>query len=279
MKRANISTDVRAAAALAGGFVALHAPPALAQPEALEPPAAIQAPNPIQNRPGSPSTPEGLSSEGPQIPTVAPVAPNDALPFTTGAIDPDLLYAGFRVDDLVGEPLLGAEGGPVGTVRDLVIARDGRVVSLVAETGGVIDIGNSYFRVPWSDIAIAPGEPGVRVPVTEAAADAYDTFDERDWVRTGRREFRATEVIGDYTSLAGEAGVGIVVDLVVHPEGRLLAALVERRGALGGGIFAYPYVGEEGARSGPAGAELPFDPPTEAGRALAVDPDRFGDPF
>ncbi|GGK54704.1 PRC-barrel domain-containing protein [Salinarimonas ramus] len=251
---------------------------ATAQPFAqLEPPFALERPNPIENQPGSPNTPRGAGGATPGA-----VANEDpALPFVAPPLDEAALYAGFRVEDLMGERLYGAEGDVVGTVRDLVIDRDGRVVSLVAESGGFLDLGNSYFRVPWEDIATTPGEDGVAVPIDEEEAELYDPFGDRDWVETGPREFRASEVIGDYVQLADQTGFGIVVDLVVAPQdGRLLAALVSRRGAFGGGLYAYPFTGREaGFDAGVERVELPYGSPADASRGLPADAARFEDPF
>ncbi|WP_029029624.1 PRC-barrel domain-containing protein [Salinarimonas rosea] len=273
------------ALAVASGAAMLAAAGALAQtvtPE-VEPPVGVDAVNPIQNMPGSPATPRGIGDEAPRVPTGAPAGPENALPFAPPTpLTEESLYAGFRVEDLIGEPVLGRDGGIVGTTRDLVFGPDGRVRALVAESGGFLDIGNSYFRVPWEDVSVTPGEPGVAVPVTEENAEIYDPFDERDFVVTGPRAFRATEVIGDYVQLRDQTGFGIVVDLVVAPEGRLRAALVTRRGAFGGGLYAYPYTGtgEGGAMPGENGrVALPYDTPEDAARAIPADPERFGDPF
>lgn len=229
--------------------------------------------DPIQTMPGSPSTPRGIGERT----LGAEVLPGEehALPFVPAPIHPDRLYAGWRVLDLVDEPLLGVEGRPIGTVKDLVIGLDGRVEAIVVESGGILDLGDTHIRVPWSDVDLSPGEPGIAVPLTEEEAEIYDPYDDRGWVRTTAREFRATEVIGDYVSLVAGPGFGIVIDLVVSPEGALLAALVDRRGALGGGILAYPFVERAAdiAAAGDAGAAA------GARNVFQVDPDRFADPF
>lgn len=153
---------------------------------------------------------------------------------------------GWSADQVIRLDVRNAEGESIGEVENIVIGPDGNVAGLILEVGGFLDIGDTHFMVPWDQVAITGGMGKIEYVTVPVADDNWDQFDlsaSSGDVETGPRSFRATELIGDYTSLTDNRGYGIVNDLVFDADGALEAVVVNRSGSSGGGYQAYPYYG------------------------------------
>jgi sporulation protein YlmC with PRC-barrel domain len=137
------------------------------------------------------------------------------------------LYAGAMsaeefIDDMV---VYTRNGENVGDVEDLVASQDGKILAVIAEVGGVWDIGDTHVSVPWSEVKM--NGDGVTVPVTEETIQDYGLFDQdpltseeargemvgaMDDTATGQRAFRISELIGDYARLRAGPGNGAADD-------------------------------------------------------------------
>jgi hypothetical protein len=161
-------------------------------------------------------------------------------------------------------------------VQDIFVNADGQVTSIVVEAGGFLDIGDAAFRVKWSDVNLTPGRDGVQIPMTENKAERRGLFDGPETIATGAREFRLSELIGDYTRLRGGAGYGRVSDVVLSREGKMLGMVVTRDIGWGGGLYGYPFYGwGYGFDPGNNYYALPFGTADEAARAPKLDYRRF----
>ena len=169
---------------------------------------------------------------------------------------------GWSADQVIELEVRNAEGEDIGEVENIVIGPGGDVEGLILEVGGFLDIGDTHFMVPWDQVAVTGGAgeiEHVTVPVDDDGWDQFDLSASSGDVETGPRSFRATELIGDYTSLDGSAGYGIVNDLVFDAEGKLQAVVVNQSGAYGGGYRAYPYYGyDHGFDPGADRYDLPY---------------------
>lgn len=190
----------------------------------------------------------------------------------------ELYTAGFTVDELMDEmEVVGPDGEEMGEIEDVIFGEQGEVLAVIAEIGGLLDIGDTHVSVPWDEVEIAGGR--IALPITEDNVDEYSVF-EADYLRaeevaseivpevddapTGPRAWRATELMGDYARLLEDdrfVNYGYVNDLVLK-DGELAAVLVTPNAAWGWGPgpYAYPYYGYGyGWRPGAEYYDLPYE--------------------
>jgi sporulation protein YlmC with PRC-barrel domain len=195
------------------------------------------------------------------------------------SLNADLLYRGWRARSLFGQAVSAkSDGREVGWVRDVIVDRDGRAAALVVEGGGTLGLPEAVYRVPWSNVDLTPGKAGVRIDLASGSEKPqYGLFPGTEGVATLPREFRLTEILGDYARLQSGYGYGVVMDSIFTPDGRMSAVLVTRDGASGGGTTAFPFYGTSGPWDpGMSYYGLPFVTEDQARAAgLKVDPQRF----
>ena len=186
------------------------------------------------------------------------------------------MYKGFRATHLMGQGAYGPNGSKIGEVQEVLVDADARVTAIVVEGGGFLDIGDAAFRVPWREVDLTPGRDGVRIPITEANAERYGLFDGPETLATGPREFRLSEVIGDAARLRNGVGYGLVTDVALSREGRIVGLVVNRDIGWGASLYAYPFYGVGyGFVPGANWIALPHLTPEEAAGAPRIDLSRF----
>ncbi|WP_201863867.1 PRC-barrel domain-containing protein [Microvirga soli] len=193
-------------------------------------------------------------------------------------LSPDLLYRGWRAQQLLGQSVMRKGGDRVGTVRDLIIDAEGRLAAMVMEGGGSLGIPDAVYRIQWDEVDLTPGHDGIRTGLADnSEKPQYGLFPGTEGVPTVPREFRLTEVLGDYARLQTGYGYGYVSDAVFDKSGRLIAMLIARDVASGGGTYAFPYPGTTGRWDPGAGYYgLPFVTASQAQMAgLRVDSTKF----
>lgn len=176
--------------------------------------------------------------------------PNPAVrPDLTGQVSslaPEALYHGWRSRRIIGQKVMRKDGNDVGTARDLIIDADGRIAALIVEGGGVLDIPDALYRIPWSNIALTLDRNLITADLSSGQRPQYGLFPGSEGVTVLPREFRLTELVGDYARLQTGNGYGYVTDVVFSSDGRMIAVLVTRDAAAGGGTYAFPYPGTTG---------------------------------
>lgn len=147
----------------------------------------------------------------------------------------DLYAGGMSAEEFIDDyEVYGATGEEIGDVEDVIVGADGRVLAVVAEIGGFIDIGDTHVAVPWDQIEMVAGEQAITIPVTEDNLETYGLYGEGyafgegamdvtgsvvgqdvvaglDDQELGPRAYRVSEVIGDYVRIrddAQQAGAG-----------------------------------------------------------------------
>ena len=207
----------------------------------------------------------------------------------------DLYGPGVSVEEMMDDmDVYGPGGDDIGEVDDVVFGSNGRVLAIIAEIGGLWDIGDTHVSIPWDMIEVSADN--VVVPVTEDTVGDYSLF-ARDYItadgaaqyirevddgwfddtETGPYSWRASELIGEYARLApGGAEVaqnyGYVNDLIIV-DGALSATVVSPDVGWGaGGSYAYPYTGY---RPGTQYYDLPYDE-TEARELEPFEYNRLG---
>ena len=170
----------------------------------------------------------------------------------------ELYRSGWRAGQLIGANVIGQSGEEIGNVENIMIGPDGKVLSIIAEIGGFLDIGDTHVNVPWNEVRFTSGTESVKVPLTEENLDQYSLFGDEEQLgrgaasrihrlddpATGPRVWRATELTGDYVRLQGGEAYGYVDDLIFNRDGTLRAVSVTRDVGYGeAGPYAYPYYG------------------------------------
>lgn len=207
--------------------------------------------------------------------SLAPVPAVAQAPAT--AASTELMYQGWRGTQLVGQTVRAkADGRVVGRVRDLILDADGRAAALVVAGRGANAPSEALYRVPWSGVGLTPGQDGVEADL-DGEASGYALFPGTEGVPTLPREFRMSELLGDYARLQSGYGFGMVTDGVFASDGRLAAVLVTRDGVAGGGTMAFPFPGTAGPWDpGMTYYGLPHATDAQAKAAgVPVDPSRF----
>jgi sporulation protein YlmC with PRC-barrel domain len=173
----------------------------------------------------------------------------------------DRLYAdGWRAEELIDADVYGLQGEEIGEVENIIVGTDNRIRSIVVESGGFLDIGDTHLAVPWDQVEIGPGLERVVIPITEENWEDYDLLGEYGYdvdvpagepamrvvdedLDTGPRAWTIYELLGDYVRLENGAPYGYIRDLVFDEQGALQAVVVSTTGAYARGRYAYPYYG------------------------------------
>jgi sporulation protein YlmC with PRC-barrel domain len=172
----------------------------------------------------------------------------------------DELYAdGWRGEQLIDTTVHGPTGEEIGEVENVIIGPDNKILSVIAEVGGVWDIGDTHVNVPWDKVKTEAGREGVTIPVTQETVEEYSLFPDEvisaqearieteavdDDLTLGPRAWKLTALINDYVGLADTPGYGYVDDVIFNKEGELKAVVVQPDVTWGApGYYAYPYYG------------------------------------
>jgi sporulation protein YlmC with PRC-barrel domain len=168
------------------------------------------------------------------------------------------LYAdGWRSEDIWDAAVYGAGGEEIGDVENVLVGLDGKILSIIAEVGGLWDIGDTHVNVPWSEVTVGDNFDRLTIPVNEENAADYSLF--KDWhltageakaettdvdddVAVGPHAWKLTDILDDYVMLRGGVPYGYVDDVVFDQTGKLQAIVVRPDISWGApGYYAYPY--------------------------------------
>lgn len=133
--------------------------------------------------------------------------------------DTDGLYQNsWSAEALFDRQVYGQNGEEIGDVEDLIIGSNGELLALIAEVGGVWDIGDTHVSVPWKQVTFRE-DGSVSIPVTEDNADEFSVLNEPgaqdlkqgvvsnlDGKQLGPRAWRASELIGDIARIRDGEG-------------------------------------------------------------------------
>lgn len=182
----------------------------------------------------------------------------DLIALADWAYEP-LYEDGWSLEELIDEAdAYGPEGEEIGDIENVLIGEDGKILAVVLEMGGFLDLGDTHIMVPWEEVEVAPGLERITVPVDQENAEEYsmyggvsfvtkqETQDKQvvfEKVATGPRVWQATELLNDFAVLNGHVGYGYVDDLVFDRAGDLKAVVVTADSLYGAGAYAYPFYG------------------------------------
>ncbi|MBJ6126816.1 PRC-barrel domain-containing protein [Microvirga splendida] len=195
-----------------------------------------------------------------------PYLASDAAPWSNN----ELYRGGWSAERLMDNAdVIGANGEEIGSIENIIVGQQGRILGIVAEVGGFWDIGDTHVFVPWDQVRVSANLERVAVPITEDNADDYAyaandvltrfganrTQVVDDDLETGATIWKATDVIDDYAYLNDRRAYGYVNDLIFSADGNLRAVIVNVGSAWGGGYRAMPFTGY-GANWNPGTSDL-----------------------
>jgi sporulation protein YlmC with PRC-barrel domain len=187
---------------------------------------------------------------------------------------PGDLYKGWSADRVLDATVIGKHGEEVGHVKNLLIDRNGQIAAVIAEIGGVFDIGDTHIAVPWRDVELQ--DDGLHSPITEESAELHGLFKDEFYsaadvhgfegvterLTTGPSLWKATSLLDDYVILSDGRPYGYVTDLIFGDDGRLLSVVVNSANAEFGrmGVFPFPWNGYRNWRPALDYYALPYTP-------------------
>jgi sporulation protein YlmC with PRC-barrel domain len=156
------------------------------------------------------------------------------------------LYAGWAAADLIGLEVRDSSNEDMGAIESVFVGADGKISRIVVAAGGFLNIGTTVFAVTWDRVTVGPNLGYVQVPISKDSYTGFSLFNDNETIAIGPREWRVSELIGDYVTLKEGVRYGIVDDLIFDNGGNLQAVIVNPvTGAGVRGYYAYPYYGSQ----------------------------------
>ena len=207
----------------------------------------------------------------------------------------DEVYAsGISINEILGADVYGPDEDDIGDVENVLFDLEGNVLSIIAEIGGFLDLGDTHVNIPWEMVSAEEWEDGVIIPfdeddiednivayeevvTPESASEVQEVSgDGPGVVDTAEGTWRATDMIGDFARLRegdGFVNQGLVDDIVVQ-DGRIAAMVVSPDPAgldSAPGIYGFPYAGQAGWNDAEGVYDMPYER-AEAERLQPFDP-------
>lgn len=196
----------------------------------------------------------------------------DVVVLSDWAYEP-LYESGWSVEQMIDEAaVVGPSGEEIGQVENLVFSDDGKIMAMIAEVGGVLDMGDTHVSIPWNEVELSKDMQRIEIPINEESADDYAIFGDRsallkeeadrivtvdEETQTGTKIFKATDLIGDYAYLSEDVQYGYVNDLLVQ-DGKVSAVVIDASRYALPGYYAFPYDPTDGWRPSGLRYQLPY---------------------
>lgn len=168
------------------------------------------------------------------------------------------LRNGLSADRLLGMDVSGRNGDSLGEIENIVVSRDGRAEGIIVSAGGVLGVGETFFRVPWNQVQFDRGMERVTVPIAEHNVDTFRWNAES--VRTGGNELLVSNILDANAALRGGERYGEIDDVVFGRDGRVKGLVVTSRlMGFDGNRYAYPFRGNIAFNESANHFVLPYD--------------------
>lgn len=194
------------------------------------------------------------------------------------------VYNGHRASRLLGSSVFSLKGEYLGVVRNVILADDGQIVSLLVEGLKTKDGPEFISKIPYKLVLRLLHQRAIVADFSDLRSRGYGLFADpgqaqADHPQEELHEFSISKVIGDYARLQAGQGFGYVSDLVFDGGGKLAAVVISREASAGGGTYAFPYPGQTGRWSAKLSYYgLPYVTADQAIRAgLRLDMKEFQD--
>jgi len=156
------------------------------------------------------------------------------------------VYSGYRASRLLGSAVFSLKGEYLGSVRNVIVADDGQIVSLVVEGFRTKDEPEFISRIPFKRVLRPVHEGAIVADFSDLRSREYGLFFDPGQAQEESHEFSISKIIGDYARLQAGQGYGYDSDLVFDRAGKLAAIVISREASAGGGTYAFPYPGQTG---------------------------------
>lgn len=156
------------------------------------------------------------------------------------------VYDGYRASRLLGSAVFSLKGEYLGAVRNLIMADNGQIVSLLVEGFRTRNEPEFISRIPFERVLRPLHQGALVADFSDLRSREYGLFTEPGNAQAEPHEFSISKIIGDYARLQAGQGYGYVSDLVFDHGGKLAAVVISREAAAGGGTYAFPYPGQTG---------------------------------
>lgn len=153
------------------------------------------------------------------------------------------LKSGYSAERLIGMHVRDRRDRSIGEIDNLLMTRDGRVTGVVVSAGGILGVGETYYRVPWKDVRFDRNTNSVSVPISEDNVERFRWGAEH--VNVAANELKIRDIMDDNIVLRDGLRYGDVDDIIVGKDGRVKALVVTS--TLDGAVaqrYAFPYQGE-----------------------------------
>jgi sporulation protein YlmC with PRC-barrel domain len=155
------------------------------------------------------------------------------------------LYEGWRASVLSDADAYNQDGEAIGEVEDLIFGPDGTLRKFVVEAGGFLNIGDTHFAVA-ADQAEIEGIDRVTVQFDRENIEDYSIFEDIEGEPAAGRNWRASELIGDFARFENGERWGLIEDIIISREGEIKAVVIGADVASGfGERYAFPFRGFE----------------------------------
>lgn len=132
--------------------------------------ALAQAGGAPQTAPAAPATMGSESNEAQDKTTAQPMEQASASDATTAGPFVTVPESGaWRVSDLQGKEVYGAEDESIGQINDVLVSQNGSVNAVIVGVGGFLGIGEKDVAVDISALQLGPGTMSNNAAATEAA--------------------------------------------------------------------------------------------------------------
>lgn len=133
---------------------------------------------------------------------------------------------GYTADNIRNAAVYDKNGKKIGEVQDIIIGPSGQLRRLIVGVNqGLFGTGGRSLAVNWNELTPHRDQNGdtdyFTAPVTKQNVQQYGVFKNKEAAQNGKREWRASELIGDYINLKDLANYGVVTDLVFDKQGQL----------------------------------------------------------
>jgi ribosomal 30S subunit maturation factor RimM len=174
----------------------------------------------------------------------------------------------FMADTLIGASVHSAEDDEIGTVSDVLIDREGKVIGIVVGVGGFLGVGERDVGLRWDALELTrddDGDPIVRVDMDRATLERQEQIQFRDdddaagvWGQERRNgdadrqraratgqaalldqqhhdHFKADRLLGSTVQNAEGEEIGTISELLLDHDGNIAGVVVGVGGFLGVG--------------------------------------------
>lgn len=131
---------------------------------------------------------------------------------------------GYSAQRLLGMDVAGMNGESIGEVQNILLSKNGEARAIVISAGGVLGIGESTYRIPWSQVRLDMGQERLFVPLSASNVDRFRWGAEGNRAHSG--EVHATAVLDGDVALEDGKRSGEVDDLIIGRDGDVKAVIL-----------------------------------------------------